>query len=245
MCKVENFFEVHSDSMASRVAVGLNKLGLALKSQAWAGAAGRGLTPTQGQILALLRARGLRALRLTQVAEELAISAPTASDSVRALVEKGLVKKARAKDDARAVALELTPAGCSEAEQAASWPNFLLSAIDILSIREQEALLIGLIKIIGALIERGHIPMQRMCIICRHFQPNVQPDQDPSHRCGFIDAPLGLKHLRLDCPEFEGVDVQDRRRRLEVLSEQTERRESLSDQPAGLSVARSPRRSAS
>lgn len=214
---VENFFEAHSDSMASRVAVGLNKLGLAIKSQAWAGAGERGLTPTQGQILALLRARGGRALRLTQVAEELGISAPTASDSVRALVHKGLVCKARAKDDARAVALELTATGHNEAEQAATWPDFLLSAIDSMSSSEQEVFLVGLVKIIGTLIERGQIPMQRMCVICRHFQPNSHPDRDPPHHCAVIDAPLGVRHLRLDCSDYEAADPEVRRRRLTTL----------------------------
>ena len=43
-----------------RVTTGLAKIGIALKQQAWAEAGGRGLTPTQGQVLALLRAIGER-----------------------------------------------------------------------------------------------------------------------------------------------------------------------------------------
>ena len=34
-----------------RVTIGLAKIGIALKQQAWAEAGGRGLTPTQGQVL--------------------------------------------------------------------------------------------------------------------------------------------------------------------------------------------------
>ena len=200
--------------MASRVAVGLNKLGLALKSQAWVGAGERGLTPTQGQILTLLRTRGDRALRLTQVAEQLAISPPTASDSVRALVEKGLVRKARAKDDARAVALELTVTGHGEAQQAAAWPDFLLKAVDTLTPAEQEVFLTSLIKMIGALVERAQIPMQRMCVVCRHFQPGVHADRQASHHCKLVDAPLGSRHLRLDCPEHVPAEPDVRRHNL-------------------------------
>jgi DNA-binding MarR family transcriptional regulator len=148
-----------------------------------------------------LRARN-RPLRLTQVAEELGISAPTASDSVRALVDKGLVRKARSRDDARAVALELTTAGRSEAECAASFSDFLLAAIDVLSPCEQEAFLVALIKMIGALVERGQIPTQRMCVSCRHFRPNEHPDREPPHHCALVDAPLGRRYLRLDCPEY-------------------------------------------
>jgi DNA-binding MarR family transcriptional regulator len=197
------FFDQHSDPVASRVAIGLNKLGLAIKSQAWLGAGQRGITPTQGQILVLLRSRGRLLLRLTEVAELLAISPPTASDSVRALVRKGLVKKTRAAHDARAVALELTPEGCDEAQRAASWPDFLLRAIHTLTEPEQEAFLVALIKMIGALIEDGQIPMQRMCVVCRHFQANREPNRDPPHHCTLVDAPLGRRHLRLDCPDHE------------------------------------------
>lgn len=215
--KMENLREGYWDSMASRVALGLNKLGMALKSQAWAGAGERGLTPTQGQILTLLRARGSRALRLTQVARELAISPPTASDSVRALVEKGLIRKGRAKDDARAVALELTTAGRNEAERAATWPGFLQAAVDALSVREQEDFLIGLIKIIGVLIDRGQIPMQRMCVICRHFQQNAAPDREQPHRCARMGVPLGYKDVRLECLEYEPATPEVRRHRLTTL----------------------------
>ena len=43
------------EPLAERVTTGLAKVGIALKQQAWAEAGGRGLTPTQGQVLALLR----------------------------------------------------------------------------------------------------------------------------------------------------------------------------------------------
>src|SRR5690606_41407258 len=90
-----------------------------MRNRAWAFAGERGLTPTQGQVLVLLRTRGVP-LRLGQVAEELAISAPTASDSARALVDKAFVSKTRARDDARAGARELTPTRQQEAELARS-----------------------------------------------------------------------------------------------------------------------------
>lgn len=188
--------------------MGLNKLGLAMKSRAWAGAGPRKLTPTQGQILSLMRARD-RPLRLTEVAAELGISAPTASDSVRSLVDKGLVQKTRSRDDARAVALELTIAGRAEAECAASFSDFLLAAIDVLTPCEQEAFLVALIKMIGALVERGQIPAQRMCVSCRHFRPNEYPERELPHHCSLVDAPLGRRYLRLDCSEYSpaGAEV--------------------------------------
>ncbi|HKO84347.1 MAG TPA: helix-turn-helix domain-containing protein, partial [Actinomycetota bacterium] len=61
-----------------RVTTGLSKVGMALKQQAWAEAGGRGLTPTQGQALALLRASP-PGLRLGELAAQLGVTAPTAS----------------------------------------------------------------------------------------------------------------------------------------------------------------------
>jgi DNA-binding MarR family transcriptional regulator len=211
---VAGFFEERSDSMASRVAAGLSQLGLAMKSQAWADASERGLTPTQGQILALLRSREQACLRLSQVAASLGISPPTASDSVRALVKKGLVQKARAAGDARAIALELTGQGRTEAECAASWPDFLVDAIQTLSESEQEGFLIAIIKMIGTLTDRGRVPHQRMCVTCRYFQPDVRGDRRPEHHCTLLDEPLGIRHLRLDCAQHEPAGPEQVRRNL-------------------------------
>lgn len=211
---VARVVDPRSESVASRVAGALNKLAMAMKSHAWAGAGERRLTPTQGQILALLRARGVPALRLTQVAEQLAISAPTASDSVRALVDKGLVRKTRAADDARAVALELTETGLTEAERAAAWPDFMLVAIGALTPAEQEAFLAGLIKVIGALVERGEIPMQRTCVLCHHFNVNSQGGDEPSHHCTIRDEPIATGRIRMDCAQHQPASSEARRTNL-------------------------------
>jgi DNA-binding MarR family transcriptional regulator len=200
------------------VATGLSQLGLAMKSQAWADACERGLTPTQGQILALLRSRAESGLRLSQVAASLGISPPTASDSVRALVKKGLVQKERAVGDARAIALELTRLGRAEAECTASWPDFMLCAIDTLSESEQEAFLVALIKMIGALLERGRVPHQRMCVTCQYFQAEEHEDPQRPHHCALNDAPLGIRHLRLDCGEHVPGDPEQVRRNLAVFA---------------------------
>src|SRR5918994_3277180 len=98
------------EPLARRVSTGLAKIGLALKHQAWVEAGGRGLTPTQGQVLALLRANPA-GLRLGVLAEQLGVTAATTSDSVTALQRKGLVTKKAAAEDGRGVAVVPTPNG--------------------------------------------------------------------------------------------------------------------------------------
>src|SRR5215211_9333601 len=183
-----------------RVTTGLAKVGLALKQQAWAEAGGRGLTPTQGQVLALLRANP-DGLRLGQLAGQLGVTAATTSDSVGALARKGLVTKAALAGDGRVVVVQLTAAGARAAAAAAAWPDFLLEAVDELSGDEQAAFLRGLVTMIRTLQVRGRIPVARMCVSCQFFQPFQHDDPATPHHCAFVDAPFGDGELRLDCPD--------------------------------------------
>jgi DNA-binding MarR family transcriptional regulator len=130
-----------------RVTVGLAKIGIALKQQAWAEAGERGLNPTQGQVLALLRANP-SGLRLGALAEQLGVTAATTSDSVTALQRKGLVSKEPIAGDGRGVVVRLTPTGNREAAAAAAWPDFLLEAVGELSAAEQAAFLRAVVTMI-------------------------------------------------------------------------------------------------
>jgi DNA-binding MarR family transcriptional regulator len=193
--------------LAQRVTTGLAKVGIALKQQAWAEAGGRGLTPTQGQALALLRASPA-GLRPGELAEQLGVTAPTASDSVAALVRKGLVTKAPLAADGRAVIVRLTPAGIGEAAAAAAWPDFLLEAVGELSATEQAAFLRALVTMIGSLQLKGRIPVARMCVSCRFFQPFRYDDPTRPHHCAFVDAPFGDGELRLDCADHAAAPAE-------------------------------------
>ncbi len=185
-----------------RVSDGLARIGMVMKSEAWKQAGPAGLTPTQAQILVLLNARG-GALRLSEVAEDLAVSPATASEAVGSLVEKRLVQKTPAVDDRRAVAIRLTARGRQRAVRTGQWPDVLAGAVGALDPREQEVLLRALTKMIRKLQQEGRIPSARMCVNCRYFRPNAYPGSQLPHHCDYVDAPFGDRHLRLECGEFE------------------------------------------
>lgn len=187
------------------VATGLAKIGLVLRHEAWRDRGRTGLTPTQSQILVVLRARGNASLG--QLAAELGVSAPTASDAVAALIAKGLVSKSRG----RTLSIRLTAAGRREAEQASRWPDVLLEAIDELSADEQAVFLRGLTKMIRRLQEQGRIPIARMCTTCSFFRPDVHSDPERPHHCAFVDAPFGDRQLRLDCRDWRPLDGEEDR----------------------------------
>ncbi len=199
-------FDITRGSVAERVSVGLAKIGMALKARAWRAAGPTRLTPTQGQALATLRGRGT--LRLDALAAELGVTAPTASDAVAALVAKGLVARRRAPSDGRAVALSLTAAGEAAADAVADWPDFLVRALGQLDEAEQTAFLRSLTKLIRGLQEAGDIPVQRMCVGCTYFQPNVHAGDRP-HHCDLVDAAFGDRHLRFECADHRPATPHD------------------------------------
>jgi len=190
-----------SNEIEQHILIGLEKIGLALKSQSWQDAGQQGLTPTQGQILTLLLEQGDLGVRLSAVAQHLSVTAATASDAVTSLVEKGLVQKTRSPQDGRAIALTLTVAGQKAAAQTSSWSNFLLDTVDELSPEEQTIFLRGLIKIIRRLQEQGQISVVKMCVTCSFFRPNQYSSPDRPHHCVLVNAPFGDRDLRLNCPE--------------------------------------------
>ncbi|MGH8931579.1 MAG: MarR family winged helix-turn-helix transcriptional regulator [Egibacteraceae bacterium] len=191
-------------STSGRLTAGIAKISLVIRHEAWQRAGDQGLTPTQAQVLGLLASRP-PGVRLGAVADELAVTAPTASDAASALQRKGLVQRRPVDGDRRGVALALTPQGRAAAEQAAEWPDLLLDVVRTLSTDEQGTLLRILVKIIRQLQESGRIPVGRMCSGCQFFQPHAYDDARRPHHCAFVDAPFGDPELQLDCADHQPV----------------------------------------
>lgn len=126
-------------SLAPRVAAELMKISrmLTLMSRPQHKNRSQWIGPTQRRILAFLRSRSHSQITLSALAEDTALSHATASEVVKRLEERGLVRKARSRDDARLVYLSLSAAGRRKAEQAATGNNHLNAAIRRLTHREQ------------------------------------------------------------------------------------------------------------
>ena len=211
-------FDIISVPLETRIATGFARINTAMRAKAWSQAAANGLTPTQADILHLLASRNVP-LRLSAIAEQLAITPATASDAVAALVNKDLVEKGRASDDGRAIALKLTKTGARVAATVPDWTGFLGAAADTLSKEEQAQLLKMIIKMIRALQEKGEIPVNRMCVTCKHFGPNETGDPVTPHYCHFVKAPFGDQHLRLDCGEHEEAEKPVQLRKWAIFAE--------------------------
>lgn len=188
--------------LSTRTVSALARIASVLRAGEWQFASRAGLNPTQLDILQLLSRRP-EGMRLSWLAEQLAVTPASASDSASSLVSKGWLEKTRAADDGRAIALRLTPAGRELAARIPEASLFAESALTQLPQGQQEALYTSLLGLIRQLQQAERFPELRACMACRYFQPDRHTDAAEPHHCALVDAPLSGALLRLDCPEFE------------------------------------------
>jgi len=197
--------------ISARIIVAIGRIASVLRAGMWESATAENLNPAQAEILQLLRDRS-QGVRLSWLAAQLSVSAASASDSVTALVTKGLVRKARAEDDGRASALWLTDAGKAVAVKMAHAVSFADDAAASLDSASQEALLVGLFRLIAQLQKSERFPAMRACLSCRYFEPNVFPGSAAPHHCALVKAALPITFLRIDCAEHVPADPMAERR---------------------------------
>ncbi len=198
-------FDGLSASLPQALAGALRRLAQLAQASAWDQWATQRLTPTQRRILEFLGSRHEN-VTLSAVARELCVTPATASDSVTALETKGFVRKRRSHVDGRALALMLTTEGRRSVTELAALPDPLERAFGSLSGREQELLYRAALKMLHELQESGALPVSRMCVRCRYFDPFRYPQSPTPHHCGLVGAPFADRHLRIDCPEHESCD---------------------------------------
>ncbi|MDF0650053.1 MAG: MarR family transcriptional regulator [Nitrospira sp. LK265] len=208
--------KIDQDSLPDRLVTGLSKIGLAMKSRAWRRKGRPGIGPLQIQVLTFLRSRPNHSATVSTIARELSVKLPTASEVIRTLEHKRLVRRRRREIDNRVVTVHLTSLGAKAGHVENRWPEILASATENLSVQEQVALLTALVKLIRALQLQGEIPVARMCVSCEHFRPHVYPESDQPHHCGFYNVSFGDQGFRLDCPEYAEASTEQPHNNVEV-----------------------------
>lgn len=185
---------------STRILSAISRISAVLRTGVWQFATLEGLNPTQVDILDMLNLRQ-EGVRVSWIAEQLGVSAASASDSIASLAEKGLVEKQKSARDGRAVALRLTDAGRALSARINESLAFASQAVDAMPANVQSELFKSLLALIGALQAMDKFPEIRACITCQHFAPRVRSDEATAHHCLLVNAPLPTSLLRLDCAE--------------------------------------------
>ena len=194
-----------SDPLIVRLHEGFDRIAFVLRADLWTAAGEAGLNPAQAQVLGLLAGRPA-GLRPKEIAAHLAVSSASIADTLSALVRKGLLRRDADPSDARAAIVRATGDGLRVGAEIAEAASRVGSALAALPHAAQEELLLTQVALIRQLQVAGAIPLQRMCVSCRHFRPHAHPGTAKPHHCAFVNAAIRDRDLRLDCGEHEVAD---------------------------------------
>ena len=187
------------EGLDAKLVGALDRAGHALDAELRRGARARGLTATQGRVLLRLSAEPVERRRVGALAAEFDLRQPTVSDAVSALERKGLVRRRAARDDARAVDLELTERGRRVAAALSDWDERVRGSLGELGGERKEAALSLLLDFLADLNRQGVIAEARMCTTCRFLRRHAN---SPGY-CTLLEVALEPADLRVDCPEHE------------------------------------------
>jgi DNA-binding MarR family transcriptional regulator len=190
------------EPVAVRLAHGLSRAAVAIDI---AGDEVAGLERTFAQQLVLLHLRQrYGAFRLDELARGVGMTPTDTLTAVGTLAREGLAAISPTPSyTPHEVRVTLTERGREEAPELLNWAAELLVEIDRLSEDDQRMLLGEVLNRIVGMQRAGQIPVTRMCISCRFFQPYAHADAPLPHHCHLVDGPFGHRQLRLRCPEQE------------------------------------------
>jgi DNA-binding MarR family transcriptional regulator len=185
---------------ATDLATGLVRLAAAI-DYASRGSSGPGdHTIVEQQLLLMLNQRG-PGLTLQDLAGQAGMSRQDTLNVLGALVTKDMVALDPAPSySPHETLIDLTERGRSY-PKLLNWAADLLAELDQLDDEDQRLLLDLVVRRIATLQRENRIPITRMCLTCRFFDPYAHVGRPQPHHCRLVDAPFGNQQLRLRCPE--------------------------------------------
>lgn len=189
------------DSIDSRLADALERVGQVLRTQVRAAGAPHGLSPIQVQLLLRLATVEEKGREPARLAGWFDVARPTISDATAALRRKGLLIHEPVPGDRRRTRLILTGLGRELAGQLARWDGPVQAELATLPPAAKRDALVLLLALIGGMQRSGLIGVARTCTTCRFFGPDEQ--LGAAGHCNLLDVPLPPEALRLDCPDHD------------------------------------------
>lgn len=201
------FDPADQENLDRKIAFGFERIAQVLKTLIWNQSKESGLSPIQIQFLLALHYGRQNDWTLSDLATYSQLTPATVSDALAALEQKNLIIRRQKQEDRRVSTILLTAAGRRQAAKLAGWMNAVQDAVAELDAADKAIVLKSLVGIIAALQREGLISIVQMCATCRYFRPHAHAATPKPHHCAFIDKPIGDGDLRLDCPDYEAMEV--------------------------------------
>lgn len=187
-----------NQSTESKIVASLERISQAFRVLLWQESKDYSLSPIQVQVLIFLLHHSDDKRKVSYLADEFNMTKATISDTVKTLLQKGLIFKEHEPHDTRSYVMHLSAKGREIAESTSLFTKEIRSPIDKLSRDDKENLLLNLLGIIRHLNHTGVITVQRMCMNCSYYQSS---DEGRVHYCKLLNQQLYTDDLRIDCPE--------------------------------------------
>lgn len=190
-----------SENLSARIALTLIENGNAAHAFKTNTARSEGLPTLQASLLIHLHEFDGSGGTVGALAEAMQLTPPTISDSMKALVRKGYLRRQKSEEDGRVAYFRLTQKGSRLAERLRDWADPIESSIAALNRDDQLALLGALTRVLRDQVEDGFCPAGAMCASCEYFEiASRMPDL---FRCIRRDETISLAELCTDCPNHE------------------------------------------
>ncbi len=189
-----------NQSTESRIVASLEKIAQAFRVLLWQESREFALSPIQVQVLIFLLYHSEEKRKVSYLAREFNMTKATISDTVKALNQKGLIRKTYEPGDTRSYIMHLTESGREKAAKASLFTREIHAPVDKLHTDDKENLLLSLLNIIRHLNKAGVITIPRMCMTCAYYESSGNGQK---HFCKLLNQDLQVTDLRIDCPEHQ------------------------------------------
>ena len=154
------------------------------------------LNPAQHMALSYLRQANRFSRAPSQVADYLATTRGTASQTLKALARKGYIQETRSPHDRRSIAYQITAEGLSVLSPRSGVPGTMETALDAMPEPERAGLANGLELIIRQMLSLRGERSFGLCATCRHH--DATPD---GLRCHLLGVSLAKEEADQICHE--------------------------------------------
>jgi DNA-binding MarR family transcriptional regulator len=196
--------EHRSESLPARIALTFIENANAACDEQVRAARREGLPTLQSSILVRILTRPDQLSTVGDLAEALHLTPPTISDSLKALVSKGYLKRRRSPEDGRVVLFNLSRKGKEAAQRMSSWADCLESIIGRLEPERQVALMGCLSRLLRSQAEGGYTVAESMCASCSQLAEVA--DMPDRWICRHFEEELANDDLRTACGEYVPVN---------------------------------------
>lgn len=184
-----------------KIVAGLERLSNVFKTLLWKHAKELNLSPVQIQILIFINYHQEEENNISYLATEFNITKATVSDAVKVLEQKRLVLKKGNVTDNRRFSLTLTKEGKRIVLQTENYTAPFEGWVSEMKVDDKEVMWKSLSNLIYLLHQSGAIEVQKICYTCTHFcRKNNMPF------CSLLNQKLQSKDIRMDCPEYVGIN---------------------------------------